>query len=404
MKKVLTTLLIAAAALVCANATVPHKFAIPDIPGYVTLKGDFHVHTVFSDDTSWPTSRIDEAYYDGLDVISITDHCDTRHRHMVKKGYFNPETCTRNASYEIALDRAKRYGIIVLHGAELTRGERLFPGHFNAHFLQDGDVLATKMEAQDPQFAKDKDKTLREETALLNGLKEARAQGAFLVWNHPNWEPQEPNEVVWHPFHEKVYKAGLMDGIEIENHSVGFCPEAFHWAMEKNLTIVSGTDCHVPMNQLVDYELGEFRPFTLIFATERSEKAVREALDNHRTAVCVNGSVYGKEEFLKPLLKGILSEGKISYSAKKIAIKVKNTSSVPVCLRKGPRCESLVMDRVLTINPGEECSIGISAAHGASHFASNEFEVNFYVENFLTDVDAPVLMSYKVSLPEKYRK
>ena len=47
---------------------------LPDLPGYVTLKCDFHMHTIFSDGNVWPTVRIDEALRDGLDAIAITDH------------------------------------------------------------------------------------------------------------------------------------------------------------------------------------------------------------------------------------------------------------------------------------------------------------------------------------------
>lgn len=32
-----------------ANAQVRKEVKIPDLPGYKTLKGDFHVHTVYSD-------------------------------------------------------------------------------------------------------------------------------------------------------------------------------------------------------------------------------------------------------------------------------------------------------------------------------------------------------------------
>ena len=32
-----------------AGATVPHRSSIPNIPGYMTLKGDFHIHTNFTD-------------------------------------------------------------------------------------------------------------------------------------------------------------------------------------------------------------------------------------------------------------------------------------------------------------------------------------------------------------------
>lgn len=404
MKKTFT--LVAAFAMAfSAGAVVPHRMNIPDIPGYQTLKGDFHVHTVFSDDTSWPATRIDEAYYDGLDVISITDHCDTRHRKQVKAGYLVDEKCDRNASYIIARERAKKYGIIVLHGAELTRGSRDFPGHFNAHFINDGEALCAGLEAQDDQFGNSKAEMVKkEEVALENGLKAARAQGAFLVWNHPNWEPQEPNEVTWHPIHEKLYTAGLMDGIEVENHSVGFCPEALHFAMERNLTIVSGTDCHVPMNQLVDYELGEYRSMTLIFAKERTVQGVREALNEHRTAVYADGAVYGKEEYLRPLLKAMIEQEQVKYSANKVSIRIRNNSSIPVRLRKAPGSEKLVIDRVVKINPGEEMIMTVVPVGGAKHFFANEFSVNYFVENFQSDANTPILLSFPVSLPAKYRK
>ena len=49
---------------------------LPDLPGYVTLKCDFHMHTVFSDGNVWPTVRVGEAYRDGLDAIAITDHIE----------------------------------------------------------------------------------------------------------------------------------------------------------------------------------------------------------------------------------------------------------------------------------------------------------------------------------------
>lgn len=35
------------------------EILIPDIAGYLTLKCDFHMHTVFSDGNVWPTVRVD---------------------------------------------------------------------------------------------------------------------------------------------------------------------------------------------------------------------------------------------------------------------------------------------------------------------------------------------------------
>ena len=42
---------------------------VPDLLGYQTLKCDFHMHTVFSDGSVWPTVRVDEIWEDGLDCF-----------------------------------------------------------------------------------------------------------------------------------------------------------------------------------------------------------------------------------------------------------------------------------------------------------------------------------------------
>ena len=96
---------------------------IPDIPGYMTLKCDFHLHTVFSDGTVWPTIRVQEAWRDGLDAISITDHIEYQpHKADIPTNHNRP--------YEIARPAAESADIILIRGAEITRS--MPPGHINA--------------------------------------------------------------------------------------------------------------------------------------------------------------------------------------------------------------------------------------------------------------------------------
>ncbi|MGD8499689.1 MAG: hypothetical protein PVJ86_03535, partial [Phycisphaerales bacterium] len=59
-----------------AAGDVRHEINFPDILNYKTLKCDLHMHTVFSDGSVWPTVRVDEAWREGLDAISITDHIE----------------------------------------------------------------------------------------------------------------------------------------------------------------------------------------------------------------------------------------------------------------------------------------------------------------------------------------
>ena len=44
------------------------EILIPNIEGYLTLKGDFHIHTVFSDGEVWPSFRVEEALRTGLEI------------------------------------------------------------------------------------------------------------------------------------------------------------------------------------------------------------------------------------------------------------------------------------------------------------------------------------------------
>ena len=84
------------------------KINIPDLKGYVTLKCDFHIHTIFSDGTVWPTVRVEEAYREGLDVISITDHIypETGRRRYLqdieKLSDISFKGLSYNISYELA--------------------------------------------------------------------------------------------------------------------------------------------------------------------------------------------------------------------------------------------------------------------------------------------------------------
>ena len=164
-------------------------------------------------------------------------------------------------------------------GGEITRG--MPPGHFNVSFVD-----------SDTKIGEEEDKFEDHFEGMVAGLKEARKQGAFMVWNHPHWSRQAPNGPVWYDEHSRILDMGLMHGLEVFNQFDGFSKEVFHWAMQKNLTIVSGTDAHKLMELWIDYGNGELRPCTLVFAKEKSEAGIREALDNHRTAVLAQHKVY----------------------------------------------------------------------------------------------------------------
>ena len=63
MKRFLLTVMAVAGVLSASAQFTPNKIVVPDIEGYKTLTGDFHIHTVFSDATVWPATRVQEAIW-----------------------------------------------------------------------------------------------------------------------------------------------------------------------------------------------------------------------------------------------------------------------------------------------------------------------------------------------------
>lgn len=245
--------------------------SIPDIEGYKTLKCDFHMHTVFSDGTVWPTVRVEEAWKEGLDAIAITDHIEYR-------PHSKDVVADHNRSFEIASPLANQLNIILVRSAEITRS--MPPGHLNALFIKNANLLD------------------RED--VNDALKEARDQGAFLLWNHPGWKAQQPDTTRWFDEHTDLLRNDLLHGIEVYNSSE-YYPEALDWANEKNLTMFGNSDVHGPMCISEGH-----RPLTLVFAKSRTEGGIREALFARRTVVYFDNTLAGKSNFLEPLFQASL--------------------------------------------------------------------------------------------------
>ncbi len=242
---------------------------IPDIPGYLTLKCDFHMHTVFSDGDVWPTVRVQEAWLEGLDAISITDHLEyLPHSQDIKADH--------NRSYEIAKPMADRLGIVLVQAAEITR--KMPPGHLNALFIENANLL--------------------ERDDWWEACVEAKDQGAFVFWNHPGWKAQQPDTTLWWKEHTRLYNEGIMQGIEIFNHEK-FYPEALKWAKEKNLTLFANSDVHGATS--MTFINGKKRPLTLVLATERSVEGVKQAMIDRRTVAYFDNQLVGDRKFLTPL-------------------------------------------------------------------------------------------------------
>jgi 3',5'-nucleoside bisphosphate phosphatase len=283
------------------NENVRKIISVPDILGYKTLKCDFHMHTVFSDGSVWPTIRVDEAWNEGLNAIAITDHIENNPSKKFVGG-------DDNSSYEIALPQAKQKNIILIKGGEITRS--MPPGHFNALFLEDTQALNTEN--------------------WQDAFSAAKEQGAYFIWNHPGWKTQQPDTCKWWDEHTDLYNKGMLHAIEVFNEKEWY-PIALDWCMEKDIAPHASSDIHGINSEF--YNLRQYhRPMTLVLATERTEDAIREALFANRTIAWFGHYLAGKEEYLKAFFYASVKICSTGESQNGKSYSVKNFSDVPFYL------------------------------------------------------------------------
>jgi histidinol phosphatase-like PHP family hydrolase len=271
---------------------------MPDIPGYVTLKGDFHSHTVFSDGTIWPTIRVGEAWRDGLDALAITDHIE----YQPWKEYIPTD---HNAAWKIAKPVADAYNLILVHGAEITRS--MPPGHLNALFIE--------------------------------VIEAAIKQGAFIQYNHPGWKAQQPDGMPrLYPIHLELIAKGWLHGIEYFNEFESYRNSTvMEMCREHKLAVMGNSDIHDVISETYVAPANTHRPVTLVFAKERTMESLKEAMFAGRTAVWYGDSLAGFEQFTGPLFRAAVKAGKpYRDDGKNIFFEVWNNSDLPMMLTDGP--------------------------------------------------------------------
>lgn len=73
------------------NAGRRTEIILPKVNGLNIYKADLHAHSIYSDANLTPAQRVQEAWFDGLDIFALTDHVEYRRheRNMLNflKGY-----------------------------------------------------------------------------------------------------------------------------------------------------------------------------------------------------------------------------------------------------------------------------------------------------------------------------
>ena len=323
----LLPILVVASAIVRAQTPVRQTLPVPDVPGFKTLKADFHLHTVFSDGNVWPTTHVQDAWRDGLDVVALTEHAEyTPHAADVKVDI--------GRSYVIAKPLADQLGVILVPGVEITKPDPPAPlvlpegsAHFNALFITNPGVLNVPND-------------------LMEALRRAKAQNAFVFWNHPRYRV---SRAAWFPPIARAFDAGLFQGMELVN-GPDFYDEAYPWIAERGLTILADSDAHEPVPPRT---ATAHRPITLLFVKNADLDGVREALVARRTAAWQGEDVWGPEDYLRGLWSGSIVVETPTVIRKPGAapfVRVRNDSAIPmhVVVRGAP--EWMIFSTPLTLD------------------------------------------------------
>lgn len=306
---------------VASKAPCRKVFTLPVVNGYNIYLADLHTHSVYSDGSVLPKFRIAEAWQDGLDIIAITEHIEYRPAEKAFYEYLKKYTAVEynkekginipmvdlNTAVNVAATEGKNYDILVIPGSEITRNGTTV-GHFNALFTTDNNLIYD----EDP----------------VQAIRNAKAQGALVMHNHPGWRK---TSLDFTDTEKIAYEEGLIDGVEVMNGSE-FYPGIIDRVQERGLFIAANSDIHGAT--AVDYRLtGSDRPMTLILARDKSMESIREALESNRTIALGYGELCGEEGLLAELFKASITFDELNVTEKNKVLQLTNKTSIPYLIQ-----------------------------------------------------------------------
>lgn len=323
------------------------EIVLPQVKGFNCYKGDFHIHTSYSDGRVNPAGRVVEAWMDGLDIIAITDHYEGRRGEQnffkviapynvnvkyqsAKKA--NGVKADFNAIHQEAVNQLEKSGfpMLLIKGCEMARNAETH-GHFNALFLNDLNDLY------------DED--------LAEAFRKVKAQGGIVVHNHPAWRRKTSDKT---EFHEQVYGEGLIDGVEVAN-GYTFYPHIVRRCIDEKLTMFANTDEHTMTAHRFN-QLGLYRTMTIVLAKELTEKAVKDAILKHRTIAYSGGNLIGEESWLVEYLNAAVDcrVTKVDKKNNEHVYMLTNNSSITLRLRRGKTIYELEPFKPILVSIGKD--------------------------------------------------
>lgn len=363
------------------------EIILPKIKGFNCYKADFHMHTIYSDGDVTPRERVREAWYDGLDIIAITDHLEIRtyEKFMLKalepysksgepfvyanagagnkKDKSAPMLSNLNAAYDEAVYFANReeLPITIIRGTEIWRDPRT-TGEYNAIFLKDINAICHE--------------------DLFESFRRVKEQGGLIMHNHPGWRRKnmEKSEI-----QAQAYAEGWVDGVEVIN-GVNLYPQMIDRCVNEKLTIFSNSDAHRPTAQLWPYGGPIHRTMTLVMAKDCSESSIKEAILKRRTIGYAANNLAGETVWLRELINAAVECRVVAINEKKgyRVFQFTNTCSIPFLLHRG--------NTVYVLNPFETRRINV----GKNKTTGKYLEPTFVIDNMWAEGDAHPEITFEI--------
>ena len=337
---------------------VRKMISIPDIDGYKTFKCDFHTHTVYADAHVSPEGRVQEDWYDGLDVMAMTEHVGVH-----KTGIDMPD---RNVPIVKAKAEGAKFGMIVIPGVEITRAKPF--GHMNFLFVKDANVFSEDRYLTDKDgeyLTDDLGRKINNDETLQDDIAAALEQDCFIQWNHPGWPDRKCD---MYDIHKDMLAKGQIHAVEICNHQEWY-PKVLDWFDEYHIPMTANTDQHSP----IDYNYGHvIRPMTLVFAKEYTMESIREAMFAGRMVAFWDQTLAGDATWLEQLVHHSLQVRVID--AAKGRIEVTNISDIRFETMYGTHMNPVILYPrsaiIMTVKKGQKIEF-LNCYTGRQHLHTN---------------------------------
>lgn len=242
------------------------------------LKGDLHMHSIYSDGRTTPFALVLASLDRGMDFISVTDH-----------------DCYEGSQNAIEKVKKNDIDLLVLTGEEVSVGGKkdMAIAQGNGHILS---INANKSIEDQRKDTKKYKKELQEIVEVLNEdiidknidpvhyakniwvINKIKEAEGISILAHPNWVYRDGKYHLHQAFYKEMLRSSHLDGVEVfgeekihEHNNMTHLTALQTKNKHKYLAPFANSDAHDS-----DHEIGD--RFTIVFVKEKSDSGVITAI------------------------------------------------------------------------------------------------------------------------------